>query len=132
MSDPSLELQAAIVAVLKGNSPPVAGGRVYDAAPVGAIFPYVTLGDCQVLPDKAECIDGVEVYPQIDVWSRDVGYGETKRIAKSILLLLDDAPLAVTGFNTVLFQVQEVRYLRDPDGLTRHAAITFFGILTPS
>lgn len=132
MSDPSLELQAAIVAVLKGNSPPIAGARVYDAAPVGAIFPYVTLGDCQVLPDKAECIDGVEVYPQIDVWSRGVGYGEVKLLAKSILLLLDDIPLSVVGFNTVVFEVQDVRYLRDPDGLTRHAAITFHGILTPA
>lgn len=132
MSDPSLELQAAIVAALKGNSPAVADGRVYDAAPLNGTFPYVTLGDCQVLPDKAECIDGVEVYPQIDVWSRSVGYGETKTITKQILKLLDDVPLAVAGFDTVLFQVQEVRYLRDPDGMTRHAAITFFGIFTPA
>jgi Protein of unknown function (DUF3168) len=131
MSDPSLELQAAIVGALKGDSPPVASGRVYDAAPINGTFPYVTLGDCQVLPDKYECIDGVEVYPQIDVWSRAVGYGETKTIAKRILALLDDVPLAVAGFDTVVFELQDLRYLRDPDGLTRHAAITFHGILTP-
>lgn len=132
MSDPSLELQAAMVAVLKGDSPAVASGRVYDSVPVGAAFPYVTLGDCQVLPDKAECIDGVEVYPQVDVWSREVGYGETKRIAKRILQLLDDVPLAVAGFHAVVFEIQSVNYLRDPDGLTRHAAMTFHGVLTPT
>lgn len=132
MSDPSIELQAAIVAVLKGDSPAVVSGRVYDEVPVGADFPYVTLGDCQVLPDKAECIDGVEVYPQVDVWSREIGYGETKRIAKRILELLDDVPLTVAGFDAVVFEIQSVNYLRDPDGLTRHAAMTFHGILTPT
>lgn len=134
MSDPSLELQAAIVAALKasGALPAVVGGRVYDAVPTGAAFPYVTLGDIQVLPDKSGCIDGAEVYPQIDVWSRAVGYPETKTIAKAILAKLDDQPLTVAGFNTVVFEVQGVQYLRDPDGLTRHAAITFHGILTPA
>lgn len=134
MSDPSLELQGALVASLKaiGALPAVVGGRVYDVAPMNAVFPYLTLGDCQVLPDKADCIDGVEVYPQIDVWSRAVGYPETKTITKAVLAKLDDQPLSVTGFNTVVFQVQSVNYLRDPDGLTRHAAITFRGLLTPA
>lgn len=134
MSDPSLELQAALVAALKANGalPLVVGGRVYDQAPTTPTFPYITLGDCQVLPDKAECIDGVEVYPQIDIWSRAVGYPETKTIASAVLAALDDQDLTVAGFNVVVFQVQSVNYLRDPDGLTRHAAITFHGILTPA
>lgn len=134
MSDPSLELQGALVAALKatGALPAVAGGRVYDQAPTNAVFPYLTLGDCQVLPDKAGCIDGAEVYPQIDVWSRAVGYPETKTITKAVLAALDDQAIVVAGFNVVVFQVQSVQYLRDPDGLTRHAAITFHGILTPA
>lgn len=137
MSDPSLELQAALVAALKGHVGAKVAERVYDQVPApvppatSATFPYVTLGDCQVLPDKAGCIDGVQVYPQIDVWSRGVGYAEVKTIVKSILLVLDDQPLAVDGFNVVLFEIQSVHYLRDPDGLTRHAALTFHGMLTP-
>src|SRR6266540_3637692 len=123
MSDPSLELQAAIVVALRAA--PIADGRIYDAVPTNAIFPYVSLGDCQVIPDKADCIDGVEVYPQVDVWSRSVGYPETKAITKAVLTALDDQPLTVADFNLVVFEVQDVRYLRDPDGLTRHAAITF-------
>lgn len=134
MSDPSLELQGALVAALKatGALPSVVGGRVYDAVPANAAFPYLSLGDCQVLPDKSGCIDGAEVYPQIDVWSRAVGYPEVKTIAKAVLLKLDDQPLVVAGFNVVVFEVQGVQYLRDPDGLTRHAAITLHGILTPA
>lgn len=134
MSDPSLELQAALVAALKvdGALPAVLDGRIYDAAPATAPYPYITLGECQVLPDKAECIDGVEVYPQIDVWSQAVGYPEVKMIAKAVLAALDDQDITVAGFNVVVFEVQSVNYLRDPDGLTSHAAITFHGILTPA
>jgi len=134
MSDPSLELQQAMVAVLKtpGALPAAVGGRVYDDVPLTAAYPYISLGDIQVLPDKAECIDGTEVFPQVDIWSRGPGYPEAKAIAKAVLLALDDQGIQVEGFNTVVFEVQSINYLRDPDGKTRHAAITFRGLLTPS
>lgn len=132
MSDPSLELQDAIVVRLKGNSPAVAGGRVYDRVPPDAAFPYVSLGGIQVLPDKADCIDGVEVFPQIDVWSREVGYGEAKTIVKLIMALLDDQPMTISGFSVVVFEHQSTQYLRDSDGLTSHAAITFRGLIQPA
>lgn len=132
MSDPSLELQAALVAALKGISPQICGARIYDQPPDAPTFPYVTLGDCQVLPDKYDCIDGTQVYPQIDVWSRAIGFPETKTIVRQILAVLDDQALIVTNFNVVVFEYQDVQYLRDPDGLTRHGAITFHGIITPA
>jgi hypothetical protein len=103
VSDPSLELQAALVAALKNNIGAAVADRVYDQVPAPVppattpTFPYVTLGDCQVLPDKAGCIDGVEVYPQIDVWSRAVGYPEVKTIVKAVLAALDDQVIAVTA-----------------------------------
>lgn len=131
MLDPSFPLQQTLVAALK-NHVGGAGDRVYDSVPPNAKYPYVSLGDCQVLPDKSDCIDGVEVYPQIDVWSQAKGYEESKTIAAAVLLALDDQPIVVQGFNVVVFQVDAVHYLRDPDGLTRHAAITFRGILTPA
>jgi hypothetical protein len=130
MSDPSFEVQTAMVFVMKSAS--VAEGRIYDNVSPAAVFPYVTLGDCQVLPDKAECIDGVEIYPSVDVWSQAIGYAETKKITKKILAVLDDKEFSVEGFDLVLFELQSVNYMRDPDGLTRHAAIRFHGILTPS
>lgn len=129
MSDPSLPLQAAIVAALKGNSPAVAAGRVYDSVPTSPSFPYVSLGDMQVLPDKADCIDGTEVFVQIDAWSRAVGYPEVKALGAAIVAALDDHPPTVTGFECVVFELQSVNYLRDPDGLTRHAAISFRALL---
>jgi len=130
MSDPSLQVQKAIVEALRNAS--VAGGRIYDEAPENATFPYVTMGECQVLPDKADCIDGAEIFPQIDVWSRATGYPETKTIVSEVLAALDDnAALPVDGYLVVVFEFMEVRYLRDPDGITRHGAVTFHGLLQP-
>lgn len=133
MSDPSLEVQKAIVGALRGAVPPVAEGRIYDEVPPSAVFPYVTVGDCQVLPDKADCIDGSIVFPQVDVWTRTTGYPETKRIASEVLAALDDRTdtLVVDGYHLVVFQFEEVRYLRDPDGITRHGIMTFHGLLQP-
>lgn len=134
MSDPSYELQVALVATLKGAGalPVGVGGRVYDRVPPDAPFPYVSFGPSQVLPDKAGCIDGAEVIVQIDAWSRKVGYGEVKTIGAAVVAALDDQPLAVAGFDVVVFELQSVNYLADPDGLTRHAAITFRSLIVPA
>jgi hypothetical protein len=131
VSDPSLALQKAMVGAMRNMVPPVSGGRIYDQVPAQPVFPYVTVGDVQVLPDKADCIDGSETFPQVDVWTRSTGYPETKQIATDVLAALDDQPLDVDGFNLVVFEFTEVRYLRDPDGLTRHGVLTFHGLLQP-
>jgi hypothetical protein len=134
MSEPSLPLQDAIVAALK-NAAGVAAlvsARIYDQVPPNPTFPYLSLGDVQVLPDKADCIDGVEIFPQIDAWSRTVGYTEVKSIGAAIIAALDDVSLIVSGHTVVVFEIESVHYLRDPDGLTRHAALTFRGLLQPA
>jgi len=129
MSDPSLPLQIAIVAALKAAD--VAADRIYDTVPPNAVFPYVSISGSQVLPDKADCIDGTEVFVQLDAWSRAQGYPEVMGIAGSVVDALDDEPLAVDGFHLVVFEMQSLNYLRDPDGLTRHAAISFRALLQP-
>ncbi|UGX98234.1 DUF3168 domain-containing protein [Bradyrhizobium barranii subsp. barranii] len=133
MGDPSLPLQDALIKALRADGVlPIVGKRVYDQVQSAPTYPYVSLGDGQVLPDKAECIDGVEVSLQIDVWSRGVGYVEAKQIGAAIIAALDDQPLTVDGFNVTVFELADAQYLRDPDGLTRHGAITFRALLEAS
>ncbi|MCK1684246.1 DUF3168 domain-containing protein [Bradyrhizobium sp. 147] len=134
MSDPSLPLQNALIEALRADGvlPASVGKRVYDQVPGAPTYPLVTLGDGQVLPDKAECIDGVEIFLQVDVWSRKVGYFETKQIAAAVIAALDDQALTVDGFNVTVFELSSVQYMRDPDGQTRHAAITFRALLEAS
>jgi Protein of unknown function (DUF3168) len=129
MSDPSLPVQKAMVGAMTAAS--IAGGRIYDQAPTAAQFPYVTVGDCQVVPDKADCIDGAEIFPQVDVWSRATGFPETKQIAAQVLAALDDKPLVVDGYHLTVFEFVDVRYVRDPDGITRHGILNFHGLLHP-
>lgn len=133
MSDPSYALQAAVTPALKSAASvqEIVADRVFDKVPTSATFPYVTHGDSQVLPDKTDCIDGAEVSYQIDAWSQFNGFGEVKKLAAAIVAALDDQPLAVTGQNVIVFEHRETRYLRDPDGLTRHAAITFRSLINP-
>lgn len=131
MSDPSLELQSAIVNALKDSAglTSLVNKRVFDPAPKNAQLPYITLGDMQVLPDKAECIDGTEVFPQIDAWASVNDPAQIKQIGKAIVAALDDQALTVTGYNLVIFELQNLQYLRDPDGQTRHAVLTFRALL---
>lgn len=136
MLDPSLPLQTAIFQALTAHGvlPDVVGGRVYDEAPQNALTPYVSLGDCQVLPDKAGCIDGSLCYPIIDVWSTQKGYAEAKTIAATILAKLDDQPenLSVAGFSVTVFEIHNYQPLRDPDGITRRVNLTFRALVQPS
>jgi hypothetical protein len=136
MIDPSYPLQTAIFGALttSGVLPAGVGGRVYDAPPQNALTPYVSLGDCQVLPDKSGCIDGAECFPIVDAWSTYNGYKEAKEIAAAILSYLDDKPqnLNVVGFNVVVFELNTYQPLRDPDGITRRVSITFRALLTPA
>jgi Protein of unknown function (DUF3168) len=128
MSDPSLELQLAIVARLKGDSgvQGVVGQRIYDEVPINPTFPYISIGDNQVLPDKADCIDGTEIFWQLDGWARDKEDPPTcKQISKAVVAAMDDLPLTITGYDNIVCELNTINYLHDPDGTTRHVAINF-------
>lgn len=131
MSDPSFALQVGIVATLKATSAVTAlvVDRIYDEVPRNPEFPYVTLGDMQVLPDKADCIDGTEISVQVDVWSRTQGFKEAKQIGAAIVAALDDQLIPATGYTVVVFEIENINYLRDPDGKTRHGALTFHALI---
>ncbi|UFS77221.1 DUF3168 domain-containing protein [Tardiphaga sp. 37S4] len=132
IDDPSLPLQAAIVAVLKASGSS-AGARVYDAVPpeqkrltdTGAAWPYISLGNVQVINEKIECVQGAEVYVTIDAWSRAVGKVELKTLGKKIITALDDVDLSGSGLSVNSCLLEDVNYIPDPDGLTSHGIFTF-------
>ena len=129
----SLELQKALVARLKADTGVTAlvGTRVYDLPPPEPSYPYISLGPDQTVPDRADCYDGKEVTLQVDAWSRSIGFPEVKRIAEAICAALDDAPLSLTGQRLVDLYEADVRTMRDPDGATSHAALTFRALTEP-
>ena len=131
----SLELQKALVGKLKTDPAVTAlvDGRVYDMPPINPTFPYISLGPDQTIPDRADCSEGSsDVTLQVDAWSRATGFPEVKRIAEAVRASLqDDPPFSLTGFRLVDLTMLDARTLRDPDGLTSHAAMTFLALTEP-
>ena len=118
-------LQKAIYAALTA-SPAVAGGAVYDRVPKTAGFPRVTIGDEQVLDDGDSCSDAWEVYSTLHVWSRpnEGSKIEVKNLAAEVAARVATEDLAVAGFTVVVAAIEEMRFLRDPDGITEHGVVT--------
>ena len=131
MADPSLALQGAINTRLRAQVPAV-GNRVLDHVKSDVAFPYIELGEFQTVDDGAQCHDGVEVYATIHVWSRPKdgvtapGQVEAKTIAGTVRGALHEAELNLgAAWQFLEIAHQDTRYLKDPDGLTSHAVLTF-------
>jgi len=136
-ADPSDALQAALVTALKGDPAvsAIIADRVYDQVPPGAVFPYLVIGDDQVIADDLPDLpDGDEplsqVFARIHAWSRATGFPEVKDLAGKVRNALRGAALSLDGFRLDVRQHLQTRYLVDPDGLTRHAVVEFKFLVT--
>jgi len=125
MSDHSWNLQQTIYTLLTGESPSIAGDRIYDDVPQNVTFPYVEIGDGQVIPDDTSSADeGFSEFIDLHVWSRYRGKKEIKQIFGQIHAALHGVALSVTGRASALSWVRNVRQFLDPDGVTRHGVVT--------
>lgn len=124
------QLQKAIFDALTA-APAVAGGRVHDTVPAAPVFPYVTIGEEQVIEDGNACDDGWEVFATIHVWSRQPGFPEAKAIAAAAVQRLRSIA-TVTSFTVIAAELETSRAFRDPDGLTSHVAASVRFVLTPA
>ena len=131
MSDPSLGLQKAIFAALSASagvtaagSPPI-GSRIYDKVPKDPVFPYLVIGDDQIIGDDDGCGENSEAFVRIHVWSRAVGFPEVKTIAGAVRAAIIAATFAIAGFEVVVVQFVQAQFIPDPDPLTRHAVVEF-------
>jgi hypothetical protein len=134
MIDPSLELNDAIINALKGD-PAVAaavGAKVYDSVPAATAKPYINLGQPQILPDKADCVDGAEVAYTIHGWADGPKSVVIKTVGKAIAGALDGTEFTLTGHRTVLSELEQIQYLDDPDGSTKHVAVTIRVLTEPT
>ncbi len=125
MGDPSLDLQKAINLRLRTAIAAVAA-RVFDEVPADVAFPYIELGEFQTVDDGAQCHDGMEVFAILHVWSRAAGQPETKTIAGAVRGAIHEAELDLgPAWQFLEIAHQDTRYLKDPDGRTSHAVLTF-------
>lgn len=103
----------------------ICAGRVHDQVPANPVFPYVTIGDEQVIDDSDQCTDAWEVVCDVHAWSRPVNgsKAEVKTIAAEIVTAAKSIT-AIPGFSLESIHHDTTRVLRDPDGKTEHAVIT--------
>ena len=128
MSSSSAELQKLVrdTLVAKAEIMALANG-VYDnipTAPFGSKTAYISFGPEDTVEDDAECIVGLEMTMQIDVWSRAVGAVECKRLTDLVRKALHRKPLVLTDNALVDALVDITRVFRDPDGTTSHGVVT--------
>jgi hypothetical protein len=129
MSDPNLVLQTAISEALKNNPAlsVLVGARIYDYPPGKPEYPYITLGEGHTLGDDTEdCGDASEVFVQIHGWSRNPasGFAEVKRVAAAIRDAMK-VPVSLSEFVVTVTEYVQTQFLREPDGVTRHAMVEF-------
>lgn len=135
MTPANLALRAAIHRALvadSGLAAALGGGRVYDAPPRGAAFPYVTLGEARVSDTSADDGPTQEHLLTLHAWSRQGGHKEAHAIAGALLRALDDAPLSPDEHRLVnlRFSVADIR--RENDGRTYHAIVRFRAVTEPA
>ncbi|MEH6721293.1 MAG: DUF3168 domain-containing protein [Aurantimonas endophytica] len=125
------ELQKAIFDALKA-APALAGGRVYDRPPPppSGAFPYITIGDDQVIDDGNSCGDSWEVFSDIHIWSRPQtqSKAEAKTLAAAIVGRLR-AVSTVPGHVVTIVAMESARTFRDGDGITEHGIVTMRFVL---
>ncbi|PZU95623.1 MAG: DUF3168 domain-containing protein [Chelatococcus sp.] len=127
--DPALALQRAVNLRLRAAVPAVSN-RVFDEVPQDVAFPHIAIGDFQTVDDGAQCHDGLEVFATLHVWSRAVGQVESKTIAGAVRAALHEAELDLgTDWQFLEIAHQDTRHLKDPDGRTAHAVVTFRALI---
>lgn len=124
---PHLELQKAMIAALRGD-PVLAsfvGDRIYDRAPQRVEFPYVAIGEMQILADDAECVNGFEIFVDVHVWSRAYGRVECRGILSAVYDIIHEAEFSFTSGAFVEVRMRDLKDFVEPDGETSHGVATF-------
>ncbi|MBS7542005.1 DUF3168 domain-containing protein [Ancylobacter oerskovii] len=121
-------LRAALHAALGADAPLLAalgGARIYDVPPAAPVFPYVTLGDAQVLDWSTATERGEEHRLTLHVWSRQGGHGEAHRIAALVQEALHDAALPLAEGRLVNLRTTGAEIRREAGGRTYRAIVRF-------
>jgi hypothetical protein len=118
-------MQKGTLSLMKAGATGVqTGGRIYDGVPGGALKPYVSFGPFQMLPEHGDCLDGGEAFLTLDGWAAGPDTVQVKKLGAAIASDLDRAELVVDGQRLIELSIEQIQYMRDPDGITAHAVVT--------
>ena len=121
MADPGTSLQAALYARLTAE----VSCPTYDAVPMDAAMPYVTIDS--EMATNASPVSGRKRASRLlylSVWSGYRGQREIKQIMAQIEAALDGRPLTLADGRAFGVRVERMSTQRDVDGETYQGSIT--------
>jgi hypothetical protein len=130
----SWALQRGIYQALAGSSDLTAmlgGARIYDDAPQGAAFPFITLGQSVVRDWSTGTEDGAEHDLTLHVWSRAGGKKQVHEILEAIRAVLHDQPLMLADHHLINLRNEFCEARLDPDGDTFHGIVRYRAVTEP-
>ena len=98
---------------------------VYDNAPQGASFPYVTIGEANLLDDDTDTEQGVLISYVIHTWSQADGRKEVKTIMGEIYNALHLTKFSESGYSFTENYFLSSDSFVETDGKTRRGVQTF-------
>lgn len=119
------ELQKAIFQRLSSD-PSVTGlvTGVFDHVPNDQAFPYIQLGDPNMLPFDTKTSSGEEIAFVIHAWSQYPGKKEAYDILNACLKSITLSPLSIEGgFSIVRVERQQIQVFDDIDGRNKHGVL---------
>jgi hypothetical protein len=127
-------LQEAAVAALAADASLKAligdPARIYDGAPRGVEFPYISVGEGVESDWSVQTGEGVECRLILHAWSRYAGRKEIKDILNRVRTVLHDAALTPAGWRMINLRCEAVEYPRGTDGAV-HGLARFRACLEP-
>ena len=131
----SWALQRGVYQALAGSldlTTLLGGARIYDDAPQGATFPFITFGQSVVRDWSTGTEDGAEHDLTLHVWSRSGGKKQVQEILEAIKVVLHDRPLALPDHHLVNLRYELSEARLDPDGDTFHGIVRYRAVTEPT
>lgn len=141
MADATLEIARACLEALRADAviAGFVGPQVFDRVPEkqdgtpNVAPPYISLGPTTATEDSPECVDGLEVALQFDVWSWGDGEAyasaQCREISGRVRKVLNRAALELTTNALVNLEHRFTQILRDSDGITNHGVVQFLALV---
>jgi hypothetical protein len=127
MSDATLPLQKAIVALIDADAPlrALVAIGILDPVPQGTEGLYLRPTGWQELEEGSDCSDAVRVAFEIQCYAPPPARDDLAALAGMVKRILHKAQPAVEGFADVEILHRDTQYFAEPDGLSRRAVCRF-------
>lgn len=132
MTQAAQALQKAVFTALAGDAALVAllgGARVFDGAPTGTPFPYITFGRTSVYDWSTDTDSGTEQLFTLHVWSRERGRKQAQAIMERVRDRLAETLGALEAHRLVNLRLEFSEMRFDEDLSVQHGLLRFRAVL---